>query len=107
MHINRRQRFFHVRQLVGVLALACAALAVAHFAYGPWQGGWFDNYWKYWAVNTALAAVTLWFIDWVLTKIFPLPAGDGVKSTSFSSPGLDNEARGAKADTLNSIVGRL
>lgn len=43
---------------------------VAHFAYGPWQG-LFDNYWKYWVVNTALAAITLWAIDWALTKIFP------------------------------------
>lgn len=46
---------------------------VAHFAYGPWQG-LFDSYWKYWVVNTALAAATLWVIDWVLAKIFPPPA---------------------------------
>lgn len=43
---------------------------VAHFAYGPWQG-LFNSYWKYWMVNTALTAVTLWVIDWVLAKLFP------------------------------------
>lgn len=42
---------------------------VAHFAYGPWQH-LFNSYWKYWVVNTALVAVTLWLMDWALAKLF-------------------------------------
>jgi len=42
---------------------------VAHFAYGQWV--LFSSYWKYWVVNTALAAVTLLVIEFVLLKLFP------------------------------------
>jgi hypothetical protein len=42
---------------------------VAHFAYGQWVS--FSSYWKYWMVNTALAAVTLLLIEFVLLKLFP------------------------------------
>ncbi len=42
---------------------------VAHFAYGQWVS--FSSYWKYWVVNTALAAVTLLVIEFVLLKLFP------------------------------------
>ncbi len=43
---------------------------VAHFAYGPWKD-LFASYWKYWVVNTAILAVTLLIIDFVLLKLFP------------------------------------
>ncbi len=42
---------------------------VAHFAYGQWVS--FSSYWKYWVVNTALAAVTLIIIEMALLKLFP------------------------------------
>ena len=42
---------------------------VAHFAYGQWVS--FSSYWKYWVVNTALAAVTLLIIEFVLLQLFP------------------------------------
>lgn len=45
---------------------------VAHFAYGPWQG-LFASYWKYWTVNTALAALLLFLIEAGLLRLFPQP----------------------------------
>jgi len=42
---------------------------VAHFAYGNWVV--FTSYWKYWVVNTALVAVTLFVIEVVLLRFFP------------------------------------
>lgn len=45
---------------------------VAHFAYGGMKN-WFDPYpyWIYWLANTAVLAVALWIMDWVLAKLFP------------------------------------
>lgn len=51
---------------------------VAHFAYNHWV--LFSSYWKYWVVNTALAAATLFVIELVLLWLFP----DQDKSTSAS-----------------------
>ncbi|MCG3163237.1 MAG: hypothetical protein JMDDDDMK_04622 [Acidobacteria bacterium] len=51
---------------------------VAHFAYNHWV--LFSSYWKYWVVNTALAAATLFIIELVLLWLFP----DQDKSTSAS-----------------------
>jgi hypothetical protein len=48
---------------------------VAHFAYGPWQG-LFESYWKYWIVNSALAALLLYLIEVALLRLFP-PAEAG------------------------------
>lgn len=48
---------------------------VAHFAYGPWQG-LFASYWKYWVVNTALAALLLYLIEVGLLWLFPAPEGE-------------------------------
>jgi hypothetical protein len=42
---------------------------VAHFAYGNWVV--FASYWKYWLVNTAIVAVTLFVIEVVLLWLFP------------------------------------
>lgn len=51
---------------------------VAHFAYNHWV--LFSSYWKYWVVNTALAAATRFIIGLVLLWLFP----DQDKSTSAS-----------------------
>lgn len=47
---------------------------VAHFAYGGMKD-WFASYWTYWLANTAVTAVVLWLMDWVLAKIFPQREG--------------------------------
>lgn len=43
---------------------------VAHFAYGGMKN-WFDSYWTYWMANTAVLAVALWIMDWMMAKMFP------------------------------------
>lgn len=47
---------------------------VAHFAYGGMKT-WFGSYWTYWLANTALLAVILWVLDWILAKLFPPRTG--------------------------------
>jgi len=42
---------------------------VAHFAYGGMKS-WFGNYWTYWLANTAILAVAMWILDWILAKLF-------------------------------------
>ena len=46
---------------------------VAHFAYGPMKD-WFTVYWKYWAVNTSIVALTLIIIEFVFLWLFPIKA---------------------------------
>jgi hypothetical protein len=46
---------------------------VAHFAYGNMKD-WFDVYWKYWAVNTSIVALTLILMEFVLLWLFPTKA---------------------------------
>jgi hypothetical protein len=49
---------------------------VAHFAYGPWKD-LFSSYWKYLLVNTAILAVGMLIIDYLLSKLFPLKKPKG------------------------------
>ncbi len=44
---------------------------VAHFAYGGMKD-WFESYWTYWLVNTAILAVALWIMDWIFARLFPV-----------------------------------
>ena len=46
---------------------------VAHFGYGPMKD-WFTVYWKYWAVNTSIVALTLIMIEFVFLWLFPIKA---------------------------------
>ena len=46
---------------------------VAHFAYGPMRD-WFANYWTYWLANTSAVALTLFIIEFVLLRLFPIRA---------------------------------
>jgi hypothetical protein len=44
---------------------------LAHYAYGSWKD-LFSSYREYWLVNSALVALTLWIIEFILLRLFPL-----------------------------------
>ncbi|HLG15495.1 MAG TPA: hypothetical protein VJH03_13485 [Blastocatellia bacterium] len=47
---------------------------VAHSVYQGWENA-FGAYWQYWLATTALTAVGLWILGWILLKLFP-PGGE-------------------------------
>jgi hypothetical protein len=61
--------WFILIQQISRLTPRALNINVAHHAYGGAQS-WFDSYWQYWLVNTALALVVLWLTHQLLWLMF-------------------------------------